>query len=396
MNIIIHKRKQIEGVVFRVLCLFIVFHSQVGRTQIAQNEDGIDHKYVSNICYNQSINSHIKVISDLDFESLRFLDKMKFVKKSMFVKHKEYFSESGFATHDTHIQNHSKMFPKWYATPTLTRSDETGIKSFYKSDFRHLSSGWNGGTLTAADPGTGEYIEDKSEGTKYYLIPYGKDGGSAFMDFHERSLAFGFLKKYTYSLPTMDQIKLLESEGYSITYSDDLIVARGLKTSYVLNQKDKIYIEQESEDGNVIKTTTKKYKYNETIGYDLIFTTEVITPGTFTNGDCYEEIELTTYNDFSIDCKDGSLMKPRSEELDMQELLVYPNPASTEIIVDVSNISSHSTLMLKDISGSIIMQRKIRDAAKKITLDIAQIPNGVYIIEMKSSDASMNSKFIKQ
>ena len=112
--------------------------------------------------------------------------------------------------------------------------------------------------------------------------------------------------------------------------------------------------------------------------------------------DCYEKIDFTTYGDFTTRCDDDREINSRSVESSNQELTVYPNPASTEITVDVSHISDRSVVILRDLSGSILTQRKIKTESKKITLDVSLFPSGMYIIEVLGFESSSITKFVKQ
>ena len=56
--------------------------------------------------------------------------------------------------------------------------------------------------------------------------------------------------------------------------------------------------------------------------------------------------------------------------------MVYPNPASSEI--KISGLPANSEIQIIDLSGKLLMTRKTADSL--ITIDILQLPNGVYFL----------------
>jgi hypothetical protein len=73
-------------------------------------------------------------------------------------------------------------------------------------------------------------------------------------------------------------------------------------------------------------------------------------------------------------------------------LSVSPNPASETLFF--SNPSAPiSSVMIRDISGRQIYQQDISSSAAQI--DISSLPKGIYLVEVRSSDATKTVKLIK-
>lgn len=71
------------------------------------------------------------------------------------------------------------------------------------------------------------------------------------------------------------------------------------------------------------------------------------------------------------------------------EVAVYPNPSSDRIFVKGAQISE---LIIYDVLGRA--QRRENNVASGI--DISSLPSGVYLIQLKSSDATLVKRFVKR
>ena len=80
-----------------------------------------------------------------------------------------------------------------------------------------------------------------------------------------------------------------------------------------------------------------------------------------------------------------------SEEL-MEGITIYPNPASTEILIDVTDSSCQiEALQLISINGQVVKQYQKADRI----LDVTALNNGIYILKIELADgAQMNKRVI--
>jgi hypothetical protein len=77
-----------------------------------------------------------------------------------------------------------------------------------------------------------------------------------------------------------------------------------------------------------------------------------------------------------------------SEEL-LQVIIIYPNPASTEIHIDVTDHSLQiETLQMIAINGQLIKQYQKADRI----LDVNGLSNGIYILKIEFADGAQINK----
>ena len=72
---------------------------------------------------------------------------------------------------------------------------------------------------------------------------------------------------------------------------------------------------------------------------------------------------------------------------------IFPNPARTEIVVELSNnISKETTLNLQDVLGQTLVSTAV--SANQTKVDLAPFSNGVYFIVLKQGDKRVVKKFV--
>ncbi len=77
-----------------------------------------------------------------------------------------------------------------------------------------------------------------------------------------------------------------------------------------------------------------------------------------------------------------------SEEL-MQEIRIYPNPASTKIHIDVTDSSRQiENLQMISINGQVVKQYQKTDRI----IDVAKLSNGIYILKIELADGTQINK----
>jgi hypothetical protein len=74
---------------------------------------------------------------------------------------------------------------------------------------------------------------------------------------------------------------------------------------------------------------------------------------------------------------------------------VYPNPASGKITIEQYRINHHhTTLSLFNSQGSLILQTRLGKTIE--SLDISELPNGIYLLRLTQGDLVQTEKVIKQ
>ncbi len=88
-----------------------------------------------------------------------------------------------------------------------------------------------------------------------------------------------------------------------------------------------------------------------------------------------------TLNFTAIDCNQLTITDNYSEP-DGLKVTVYPNPSKDVITVKAEGTCADLSVTLKDINGSTVLTREIRNG--KIKIRTAELPTGTYIVNIKS------------
>lgn len=90
---------------------------------------------------------------------------------------------------------------------------------------------------------------------------------------------------------------------------------------------------------------------------------------------CFNEDVFGTYNPGSVDCN-YLTVSMNEEELD--ELSIFPNPSNGIVIIE--NVFDNSDLLLKDLSGKIVLIKNC--SPEQNVIDIGHLSDGAYFIEV--------------
>ena len=71
---------------------------------------------------------------------------------------------------------------------------------------------------------------------------------------------------------------------------------------------------------------------------------------------------------------------------------LYPNPASNKITIE--GISNYQFIRINDVSGRLVYDKKITQGSE--TINISNLPKGVYIIKLTGKDDVQSLKFLKE
>ena len=78
------------------------------------------------------------------------------------------------------------------------------------------------------------------------------------------------------------------------------------------------------------------------------------------------------------------------------EFKIYPNPSKDEINIIFENLQNDGFIEIFDISGQLLISKKIQPTNKINSLDAANISSGVYIVKFSGQDGlSITKKWIK-
>jgi hypothetical protein len=80
------------------------------------------------------------------------------------------------------------------------------------------------------------------------------------------------------------------------------------------------------------------------------------------------------------------------------EFIIYPNPFQNEIwIKNGQKISKSATVEISDLTGKTITnQALISEEAGNLKIDLNALTNGIYLLQIKSAEQTIQQKIIKQ
>ncbi len=82
----------------------------------------------------------------------------------------------------------------------------------------------------------------------------------------------------------------------------------------------------------------------------------------------------------------------------VRETIVYPNPASSQLHIVLSNADNKSEgkvlLVLKDINGKTVWSGENTNAGTTMNVDVSKLPNGIYILQIINSKNIISAKKI--
>ena len=83
---------------------------------------------------------------------------------------------------------------------------------------------------------------------------------------------------------------------------------------------------------------------------------------------------------------------------DLEELRfeLYPNPASSEVNISLSNVSA-ATISIFDASGRLVRELNTINNSKKLTIEVSEFEKGIYIINVLDVQTSsyITKRFVK-
>jgi hypothetical protein len=108
-----------------------------------------------------------------------------------------------------------------------------------------------------------------------------------------------------------------------------------------------------------------------------------------------ESLEYSKLREFILSNNDCADLTSSTKDLIENDYVIYPNPSSSLILIDQGDYQEIKEVNLYSLQGKLLM-RKNTIRSIKIQLEIDHLKDGVYIIEMKNKDNSVQfSKIVK-
>lgn len=78
------------------------------------------------------------------------------------------------------------------------------------------------------------------------------------------------------------------------------------------------------------------------------------------------------------------------------KMQIIPNPAKEEVKISFDKLEGKAILKLSNIAGQVIFSREIEATAGSVIIPLYNLPAGIYIVELQSSNAKFSEKLIKE
>lgn len=77
------------------------------------------------------------------------------------------------------------------------------------------------------------------------------------------------------------------------------------------------------------------------------------------------------------------------------KIKVFPNPAANVVnILGLAN-SNQANITISDLSGNIVLHRQWAIRNKAISIPVPNLPAGIYVVSIRSSEQQLQTKFYK-
>jgi hypothetical protein len=96
-------------------------------------------------------------------------------------------------------------------------------------------------------------------------------------------------------------------------------------------------------------------------------------------------------NRFEVIFSDKSSGLNESNAITSTYLNIFPNPATDLLNISLSNGTSIETVNIYNVSGKLVNNTKLNGNQ----IDISQLNNGVYMVEVITANGTFKTKFVK-
>ena len=234
-------------------------------------------------------------------------------------------------------------------------------------------------------------------------IPVGKDlrlyRDSASMGLHRNNASVAYPYEHS-NILSIKRSSASSSKSYYYYFYDWKLqkydcVSDRIKTTAFVNDTavaDFSFVQYSSTvDFTNLSTAASSYLWDFGDGN----TSTDINPTHIYGNNGYYNIQLIAYNncgnDTIIDALDVFV---NINENEINNINIYPNPANTFVIVE-SNKFKVKSYSIVDITGKMVKQSAIKQT-NNLTIDISDLDNGIYFLNIKTSEFNINKRLIKQ
>ncbi|WP_420149618.1 M4 family metallopeptidase [Spirosoma sp.] len=84
------------------------------------------------------------------------------------------------------------------------------------------------------------------------------------------------------------------------------------------------------------------------------------------------------------------------EPLSSDAVKIYPNPAHTTLSIELPNTETFENISLRTVAGATVLQPMIRTRQRTATLEISQLPKGLYLLHVQTPNGTATKKVMKE
>lgn len=361
----------------RTVIYLLVFFISISNGYSENNHYYKDKKRkskVTRVKYKVLEKTYILPQQNLDVASLSMLDKANFKDKEYTNRYVLDLDSENNLRIKTIFVNHKNIFTEYYPHPYKTVEDSEGIKSyFHPSAYRSLDIKKEGDYYVSKKS---KKLITESKRDDFYEEIYQERNRIAQND--------GILEGLIFEMPAEET---LENVEHSVNKKNGSITVTAENIRITWNPKRKTITEKYFEEGNLISTERKIYRYDKK--HDRILLKKVIIKNflKFSNGNDYEKLEIHSYEDYELSGEE--------DDQDDAEITVYPQPIQDYAIIGYPKLSEQATLKVYDTNGSLLLQRKLSADSREYQLNVSEYQSGMLFIVIETNSKTYSKKLIK-
>ena len=110
-------------------------------------------------------------------------------------------------------------------------------------------------------------------------------------------------------------------------------------------------------------------------------------------GDLCDDCDSNTQDDeINSDCECAGTPYSKVDELEALSVLIYPNPASNNLTVDLGDLNGvNTTIKLYDLSSKLVFKKL---SSTTLMIDVSGFAKGMYSLELSSDEQVLRSLVI--
>ncbi len=195
----------------------------------------------------------------------------------------------------------------------------------------------------------------------------------------------------TYDTPGQKTVSLTINEEHTLSKENFILVNEYIPTYYTLTISTSGSGSTSPEVGNydIEEGTVVTLTATAQSGWQFLLW-EVVNSNTYTTPEIEIEIDQETVA-IAYFTEIGSNITVNGST----NFSIYPNPSSESISIIFNQSLNNGELWISSTAGLKVVTQKISSNKEKADIDISSLPNGVYIVSVKTNDGIQSARFVK-